>query len=172
MKQQKVEIQIPKTYKPNEREAIAIDVVEFIRERTKRGLDKNNEKFPGYSKSYKKSIDFKVAGKSSTVNLTLTGDMLDLLDVLNTQSGKIVVGYEKGDEINGKVEGNRLGTYGQSKSTGKKRDFLGITKKDLKTILEKYPLNDDEKRMERVASVIETKEQSKDIEVSEEDESE
>jgi hypothetical protein len=147
-KQQKVEIAIPKgsKYSRSEKEAIAQDIIDYIVDRSKSGLDKNNRKFKKYSKEYIKSIDFKVAGKSrSNIDLTLTGDMLDSLQILNVKKNGVVIGYEKGDPINGKVEGNILGTYGQKTSTGKARDFLGITKKDLSDkILSNYPIEEEE----------------------------
>ena len=158
-KQQKETITIPKGYRPSVREAIAIDILERIRERTtKEFKDKDNKPFKGYSKAYVKSLAFNVAGKKeSQVNLTLTGDMLDLLEVLDTKkAGKIVIGYDKSDDAtNGKVEGNRLGTYGKSKQVGPKRDFLGIHHKDLKKILSKYPLDDEIKLAKRVEKVLE-----------------
>ena len=160
-KQQKVPIKIPKEYSKDEREAIALDIVEFIRERTReKGLDKDNKKMPKYSKGYEKSLDFRVAGKSKKVDLTLTGDMLDLLDVIKTAKGKIEVGYQESDPINGKVEGNRLGTYGNKTPTGKARDFLGIAPKDLDAILKKYPLDDARERITRALSVLSASEKA------------
>jgi hypothetical protein len=169
-KQQKVEITIPKIYNPEERQAIAIDVIEFIRKRTEDGLDKDGKKFPKYSTQYKKSLDFKIAGKSNSVNLRLTGDMMDLLDVLSTQPGKIKIGYEKGDDINGRVEGNRLGSYGGKPDSSRARDFLGISKKDLGRILDNYPTRDKEERMERVIKVLEVAKESRKIDIDEESE--
>jgi hypothetical protein len=90
---QNVKIKIPKDLVPEEREALADRVVDFIRDRTEAGLDKNNYKFPKYSKSYIKSLDFRIARKSSgKVNLRLTGDMMAAMDVLKTAPGEIVIG--------------------------------------------------------------------------------
>lgn len=147
MTQQKVTIQINPKYSKKARLAIAKEVIDFIVERTRdKGLDKDNRKLAGYSKSYKKSLDFKIAGKNNNkVDLTLTGEMLDSLKLLKDSKGEIVIGYDKSEkELNGKVEGNRLGTYGNDKPVAKPRDFLGITKKDLKEIEKQYPLNDEE----------------------------
>lgn len=146
-KWQRVQIEIPKDYGPDERRAIAQDIINFIIDRTqKKGLDKNNNKFPPYSPNYIDSLDYRNAGKSKKVNLTLSGDMLGALDLLRDESGKIVIGYEKGSDENARADGNIRGTYGQSKENSKyKRDFLGISKKDLEKIISKYPLspNDD-----------------------------
>lgn len=153
---QKVTISIPKDYSPDERIAIGDELLEFIRNRTSKGLDKNNKAFKGYSQSYIKSLNFKNAGKSKNkVNLRLSGDMMASMDVLSQKSGEITIGFENGTEENGKAEGNILGTYGQSSSTGKSRDFLGVTKSDLDEVLSKFPLRDPETREARTEEIIE-----------------
>lgn len=152
--QQKFTVEISEKYTAEERRAIAAEILQRITERTREeGKDKNNRNFPGYSKAYKESLNFKIAGKSSKVDLTLSGEMIDALELLKSTRGKIEIGYAAGDEINGKVEGNRLGTYGQSSQVGPKRDFLGITKSDLQEILRSYPLRNEEKRSQSVADV-------------------
>lgn len=145
MTQQKIVIPISPRHSKKARLAIAKEVIDHIIERTRdKGLDKDGKKLAPYSSEYKKSLNFKIAGKGNRVDLTLTGEMLDSLKLLNDSKGKITIGYDKDDEINGKVEGNRLGTYGNNKPVTKPRDFLGITKKDLKEIEKQYPLNDEE----------------------------
>lgn len=160
-KQQKVVIPIPGGYTPPEREAIALEVVQFIRERSKKGRDKDNKTMPGYSDVYKKSLSFKVAGKSSKVDLTLSGDMLAALDVLKTSGRGLTIGYEPGDSINGRVEGNRLGSYGGKPNARRARDFLGISKEDLSKILRRYPPN-SEKSLERADQILEANQQAED----------
>jgi len=116
-------------------------------------LDKNNKKFVPYSEGYKKSIEFKIAGKTSKVNLTLSSDMMDLLgDFIRERPGQIEIGYDVGDEFtNAKVEGNITGSYGQKTgSRSKARDYMGIARSDLKKILKKFPLDDEEKRRENI----------------------
>lgn len=149
-KWQRVKIEIPPVYGPTERRAIAQDIVDFIVERSKDGRDKNNRPFAGYSKEYQESLDFKIAGKSKSVDLTLSGDMLGALDLLAHRKGEVVVGYQKGTDENGRADGNIRGTYGNSRPVGPARDFLGITKKDLKTILAKYPVAKSGPRAELV----------------------
>lgn len=137
-KHQKLTIQIPKNYSKSERELIGLDIIDKIVSRTQKGIDKNGSKFPGYSKSYVDSLDFKVSGKSrGDVNLTLSGDMLASLKILDDKkSGSITIGFDKGSEENARADGNIRGTYGSSKaSSSKARDFLGIQSKDLKDIL-------------------------------------
>lgn len=156
MPQQKIKIPIRKKFKPQERELIAQEIIDYIVNRTKKGKDKNENDFPGYSKEYINSKDFSIAGKSrANVNLTLTSEMLDSLKLLRHSPGEIVIGYDKGDtELNGKVEGNIKGTYGQSTPRrGKKRDFLGITRDKRVEIQNQYDTSKVDRAtiMERIA---------------------
>lgn len=151
-------IPIPRQYRPDEREAIAFEILKYIRERTAEGKDKNGNKFPGYSKTYIKSLEFKIAGKSKgDVNLRLSGDMMAAMDLIKSEPGKVVIGYRPGDPEAGRAEGNIRGTYGQSSgSTKKKRDFLGISPDVLKQeILSKFPLDDKEALKEQTKQTLE-----------------
>jgi len=150
-KWQKVAIEIPKRFGPTERMAIAQEVISFIIDRSRSGKDINGKSFAKYTKDY--------ASKKgqSNVDLTLSAEMLDAMELLNHKSGALVIGYDKGNkELNGKVEGNQLGTYGKAKPIpGKARPFLGINEKDLKRILNKYPKSRDlsiEKAQEELAA--------------------
>ena len=141
-KQHKFSIRLP-GYSRDQREAIALDIIDQIIKRSKQGKDRNGDSFPSYSPSYKRGLDFKIAGKTMRVNLTLSGDMLDSMKVLeNTDDGsKVTIGFSRGRE-NDKAEGNILGTYGQkSPIDGGKyaRDFLGVQESELDKILRKYP---------------------------------
>lgn len=145
-KHQKISIDIPDTYGPDVRRAIAEDIVEYIRERSAEGLDKNNRPFAKYSKEYAESLDFKIAGKSKgSVDLTLSGDMLGALKLLSDRKGKLTIGFDAGSDENARADGNIRGTYGQSSQTAAKRDFLGLTEKDLERILRKYPVDSPER---------------------------
>lgn len=138
---QRIKIPIRKKFKPQERELIAQEVIDYIVNRTKEGRDKRENPFPSYSKEYVKSKDFKIAGKSkSNVNLTLSSEMLDSLQLLSHSRGEIVIGYDKSDsDLNGKVEGNIKGTYGSpTPRPGKKRDFLGIAADKKRAIEDQY----------------------------------
>ena len=79
--------------------------------------------------------------------------MESTIQLLNDGPGSLTIGFEKDSEANGKAEGNIKGTYGQKKSTGKKRDFLGIDKNDLSDILKNFPIDDKEERARRVAEI-------------------
>jgi len=111
-------------------------VLDIIVSRTLNGMDKNNKKFKKYTKEYAEIKGTDV----SDVDLTFSGDMLDSLELVSHKSGEIVIGYkEPSEELAGKVEGNRRGTYGQSKPIpGKARDFLGISQSELDTIIDSY----------------------------------
>jgi len=141
MAQQKIKIKIPKEYNPAERVALSIEIIDQILERTSRGKDKDGNDFAEYSKGYKSSFDFKLAGKGKKPNLKLSGEMLNALTLLNHSSGSVTIGYEKGDSFNNdKAEGNIKGTYGKKKADpSKERDFLGVSSSELKDIIEKYP---------------------------------
>lgn len=105
-------------------------------ERTNKGVDKDGAKFPGYSKEYMKSLDFKIAGKSKSVDLQLSGDMLAAIKALKTTRNWVEIGFEKGSEENARADGNIRGTYGKSSPIpGKARDFLGISEKELVKII-------------------------------------
>lgn len=156
-KQQKFEIKnLPSDYSISELRAIGQDFIDHIIKRTQAGKGVNGNKWKGsqankYSDSYKKSLDFKIAGKSKTgpVNLELSGDMLSMLEVLEVKKGKVVIGYEAGADVNGKVEGNRIGSYGRDPNPKKARDFLEIGTRDRKEVLGNYPVDDRQERLER-----------------------
>jgi hypothetical protein len=159
--QQKVRINFPKGYRFNsvDRLAIGREILEFIRDRTEKGLDKDNKKFKkskkgphkgDYTKSYANSLDFKNAGKSTTpINLALSGDMMASIKLLSwDRSGGVTIGLDSGDPDEGKLEGNRKGTYGNSRAVAPKRDPLGITPEDLKSILDKFDTRPTQTRRE------------------------
>lgn len=127
----------------DQREEVADLIVERIVNRTvKEGRDRYGDKFPKYSDSYKESLDFKIAGKSkSKVDLQLSGDMLAALKVLDVTSRSVLIGYDKGAEENGRVEGNRLGSYGGDPNPKKARDFLGLTDDELRKIVKYVKAN-------------------------------
>lgn len=142
---QYVDIAIPRDIGPADREALADEIIDFIRERTSSGLDKNNREFGGYSEAYIKSANFRIAGKSkSEVNLTLSGDMMGDIDLLSHRKGNLRIGFQRGSESNAKADGNIKGTYGQEKQVGPKRDFLGITKGDLNALVNIFDFQERE----------------------------
>ena len=144
MAQQKVRVELPKDYGPLERRAIGERIIERIIKRTQSGKDVNGDKFAPYSKSYRESKNFKIAGKSKRVNLTLSEEMLNSIEVLRDRSGSVTVGFLPGDtRNNGKAEGNQKGTYGNSRPVTRPRKFLGISQEELDKILEEFPISED-----------------------------
>ena len=130
----KQKLVLPKELTAKQSEAVAKEVIDFIVERTLKGNDVSGNKWKGpagkYSKNYKKSLEFKNAGKGSKVNLELSGEMLNSLKVLSFKKGQALIGYKNGSEANGKAEGNIKGTYGQKTPIrGKARNFLGLNTK-------------------------------------------
>lgn len=147
-KWQRAKIRVPEYLKPNDRKALGLQILNFIRKRTKnRNVDRRNRPFAKYSKSYVNSLDFKNAGKSKNiVNLTLSGDMLAAMKLISHKRGELLIGFENGTEENARADGNIRGTYGAQTKIAAKRDFLGITKKDLNGLLESYPEKKEDKK--------------------------
>jgi hypothetical protein len=120
-------------------------VIDRIIERTENNKDVSGKAFKGYSESYIESEDFDEFGKSaSDVNLTLTGDMLDSVDFL--QSGDTVK-VEVADSETGKAYGNISGIRGKSNKKKNPRDWFGVSAKDLNEIKAKF--KDDVKRLKK-----------------------
>ena len=145
--QQKFTLTVPEGYDEDSRRTIGEEAIKVIIARSKAGKDKNGSKFAGYSASYIDSFDFKLGGKSKgNVNLTLSNEMLNSLEIIETSKGEIVIGIPKDDILNNaKAEGNILGTYGQkSPIRGKARDFMGLSSKEKESILSKIPIKDKE----------------------------
>lgn len=161
---QRIRVDIPDDYGPLERKAIAQEIIDTIVERTLSGKDKDGEKFAGYSDAYKKSFEFRVSGKSkSNVNLRLSGEMLTALKLISDKKGSLLIGYDNKTEENSKAEGNRLGTYGQSRPIpGKSRDFLGIDN-EINDILSKFPIDDAEKRRRQIETFKELAGQAQEV---------
>lgn len=132
----KERIKLPRTISVADRKKIANVIIEHIINRSAAGLDRNNKEFKNYSKNY---ADKKGVGVSD-VDLILTGEMLDSLEYVSSKPGEITIGYKgASDELAGKVEGNRRGTYGQDKPIpGKARDFLGIDPDELDILISAY----------------------------------
>lgn len=132
---QKINLKIPTDLNPEQRIELADLVIEHIFKRTDSGKDKDGKPFPKYSEAYKKSLDFKNAGKTGKVDLQLSGDMLAALKLLNHKAGNLMIGFENGTEENAKAEGNILGSYGGEPNSSKARDFLGIQPEKLKELI-------------------------------------
>lgn len=137
-KWQKIDLRIPDELTSRQRKKLGDLVIDHIIRRTESGVDKRGREFPGYSKGYIDSLDFRNAGKSAAdINLTLSGDMLASLKLLQQSEGFLSIGFENGSEENARADGNIRGTYGKSKgSKAKARDFLGIDKATLRDLID------------------------------------
>jgi hypothetical protein len=136
-------ILLPKTINPTQRKKIAEVIISHIIDRSIAGYDKNNKKFPNYTKKYAeiKGVDV------SDVDLLLSAEMLESIKLLSDKSGEITIGFDKSDqELNGKAEGNILGSYGREPNKKKARDFLGIDSDELDVLISAYEneLDDNE----------------------------
>ncbi len=134
-------ISIRRSLSMNQKIELGKRIVEEVRDRTERGIDKNGKRFVPYSKD---------SEKKGTPNLASTGDMLIELDVINISGSSITIGYETDFSEAGQVEGNVIGSYGQSKgNSSKARDFIGLPQKVVNILTEEL-LNDPEFKEERV----------------------
>jgi hypothetical protein len=136
----KKEILLPSDYSADDAQTVAEEILNYIIERTKDGKGVDNTPWVGkageYEDSYKNSLEFKIARKTDKVNLSLSGEMLDSLEILQAKKGKIVIGYQRGSEMNGRAEGNILGTYGSDvPNPSKARNFMELSNNELSKIL-------------------------------------
>ena len=112
--------------------AVGQAIVDRIRERTRDGISKDGRTFKKYSKSYIDSLPFKSFGKSAgDTNLTLSGDMLGLMDVVDTEGGRITIGWED-DTQAAKAHGHITGAKGNLPV----RDFFGLPQTEIEDIKE------------------------------------
>lgn len=121
-------VQLPKNLSKSERERVGRGIIAHIKSRTARGLDKDNRPFKPYSESYKNSVEFKAAGKGPIVNLKLTGEMLEDLQILKQGEGFVTIGFTKSGN-------NSKAFYAKDVRNGS-RMFMGINKRDLDFIIE------------------------------------
>lgn len=117
-------------YTVSERREIARSIINYIVDRTKDGRGIGNKDFKKkYSNAYIKTSDFKIADKSPTdVNLTLSGDMLSSIEILDVSVvGRIVIGFEI-DTEDDKARFVREKGY----------EFLGLSDSELQDILTEF----------------------------------
>jgi len=80
-----------------------------------RGVD---GKLHAYSKSYKDSLAFAAFGKSNTVNMQLTGDMVQSVTVLDSSETKLKIGIDDTEQA-AKAYGHMTGMQGHPTLDGK-----------------------------------------------------
>lgn len=115
------------------KEYIGEAIIEYIRERTAdgKGVKFNDDgrassvNLKKYSKTYIDSDEFKAFGKSKDqVNMTLTGDMLGLMDIVNVGKDSVTIGWNDDEQIP-KAYNHIVG------DTVPSRPFFGISKSEL-----------------------------------------
>ena len=123
----------------NFKQALGQAFIDQIVERTKSGKGLNpvtgrNIKLRSpYSKEYANSLEFDAAGKSrNNVNLTLSGDMLRSIDVLDVKANTIKIGIDDTEEA-AKAHGHQTGKNGEVPRM--KRPFFGLSASDLKSVV-------------------------------------
>lgn len=129
------------SYGPATRQAIGQAVIDQIVKRTQeKRLDKNGKPLKGYSKTYAQSLEGQIAGKSpgEPADLTLHGDMLGSLTIIDETSKTITIGFDDAKE-NAKAFGHISGMQGHPTiKRGKVRDFLGLMPSEKKQIANEF----------------------------------
>ena len=139
----------------------ATKAIDQIFKRTVAGRNVFGKRFPRYAESYKRSLAFKIFGKTAHVNLTLSGEMLSSLGIGSVRDGKVKI-IIIGDENNVKAEAHTFGIdrrvgSGKKVKVGKKtklvfakkkvkRPFLGLSLKEEDRIFEETLRQEIEER--------------------------
>lgn len=110
------------------RQAIAQKVIDHIVERTQSGIPVTGGGFKPYSKEYKESAEFKLLKDGSTVDMTLTGAMLNDIDVLSDSANTIRIGFQDTTE--------KLKAFNHNTGdTLPKRPFFGVTQEEVRKVV-------------------------------------
>lgn len=129
-------------FSPAQRNIIGKKIVEKIRQRTNSGLDVNG-------------VPFRYAPNSEFVgnNLTLTGDMLTMLDVVSISNG-IVIGYsELSSQEALQAEGHQEAF--QSRGLWKKR-FIGLSSSEKDLVLAQARAEFEDEFVQQKSSFIDS----------------
>jgi hypothetical protein len=123
-------------------EEIGQDIVDFIQERAINGQGIGGKELRSpYSKSYSTSGEFIAAGKDENeVNMTLTGDMIESISVIDFRDNVLTVGIE-GPQAP-KAHGHMTGKNGTVPKM--KREFFGLSKAEIEEITDRYQDRVDE----------------------------
>jgi hypothetical protein len=122
-----------------DRDHLAEAFIEHIQKRTASGVGMSftstgagrpfNLSNVPYSEGYKKSLDFKAFGKKAgKVNMTLSGDMLALIDVLPSTGNTIKIGWD--DDLQTKKAFNHI-----TGDTLPRRPFFGVNRTEIREII-------------------------------------
>lgn len=107
-------------------------IADAIKKRTESGVDISGNSFKAYSSSYRNAAEFKAFGKGSKVNMTLSGEMLDSIDVESRDGNQIEI-FIDGD-VAARAYNHNVG------DTLPKRQFFGVYKQSdiIKDLKERY----------------------------------
>jgi len=133
-KQWHFNVGLPDGVDADTRVRIAADAIATVVSRTKSKKNIWGRKFVRYTKAYAKR---KGVGRTS-VNLTLSNDMLTSIRLLNRRKNNLKIGFVAGSKENAKAEGNMLGTYGKPTPVQSPRKFLGMTSKEIVALVKRH----------------------------------
>lgn len=104
-------------------------------ERIDSGVGADGKRLHPYSKAYKESLEYHVYGKDGTVNMQLTGGMVQSIEILSQNDKKMKIGF-LGEQENTKAFAHITGFSGHPVLDGKvkPRNFFGWKDDDLITI--------------------------------------
>ena len=135
-------------------EAIGQELIDLMIERTtEKSKSVDGRQLPSYSKSYKESETFEQYGKTNKVDMTLSGDMLGSIDVL--EAGETVkIGFIDTLQSN-KAYGHMTGMEGHPFLDGKvkARKFFGVGVGAIEDVVAKY--RDDDPKTKKVGEILE-----------------
>jgi len=129
-------------------------IIDYNLDRAEEGLGIDRKPLKKYKKTYMNSDEFKSAGKSSTVNMRLSGDMLGALDIISIEGSKITYGIEDTDQAP-KAYGHQTGYRGHPTiPEGKyKRRFFGLTKDEAEAVIfEKFSEELESRKVTKIGS--------------------
>ncbi len=123
------------------RELIGQAILDRIRERTDAGQGVRFSRSGSgtqiklkspYSKAYSKTLEFKAFGKrKGKVNMSLTGDMLGLMEIKRQSGNTLTIGWDE------KEENNKAFNH-VSGDTVPKRPFFGVSKGEIADIKKEF----------------------------------
>lgn len=127
---------------PELKREIGQAMIDFMKSR----IEDNNAGYGGqklkspYSKSYSESLDFQAAGKSDgDVNMTLSGDMLGSIDLVDETDSGFKIDINDPDVIP-RAYGHMTGFEGHpnKKMSKYKRQFFGLSEDEQKQIIKDF----------------------------------
>lgn len=136
---QKINLREILGFSPSEtqKEQIGQAIIDRIIDRTESNKSVNGTGFKKYSKQYINSEEFELYGKNpGDINLTLKGDMLNSIDIIDSTRDTITIGFD--DPTEEKKAANH-----QKGVTVPSRPFFGVTKSDINTIKKDF-INEEE----------------------------